>query len=116
MCRTLEFENENFGREALMWEAYHILRKWPSDKINYKMRRTIVSYYNRDKDIRKKMLADICFNCEVAPTTAYAWLKMERNPRGQNRAYIKRLVKKYFNENVPVEELFNNSHVCGHRQ
>lgn len=70
------------------------------------MKRTIESYYNRDKGIRKKMMADICINCEVAPSTAYMWLRGERNPKGQNRLFIKKLVKKYFNESVPIEELF----------
>ena len=45
--------------------------------------------------------------CEVAPSTAYMWLRGERNPKGQNRLFIKKLVKKYFNESVPVEELFS---------
>ena len=71
------------------------------------MKRTIESYYNRDKGIRKKMMADICINCEVAPSTASMWLRGERNPKGQNRLFIKKLVKKYFNESVPVEELFS---------
>lgn len=53
------------------------------------------------------MMADICINCEVAPSTAYMWLRGERNPKGQNRLFIKKLVKKYFNESVPVEELFS---------
>lgn len=53
------------------------------------------------------MMADICINCEVTPSTAYMWLRGERNPKGQNRLFIKKLVKKYFNESVPVEELFS---------
>lgn len=71
------------------------------------MKRTIESYYNRDKGIRRKMMADICIKCDVAPVTAYKWLRGERNPKGQNRLFIKKLVKKYFNESVPVEELFS---------
>lgn len=71
------------------------------------MNRTIETYYEKDKDIRRKMLADICIKCEVAPSTAYAWLKGERKPKGQDRAFVRKLVKKYFNETVPVEELFS---------
>ena len=52
------------------------------------------------------IMAAICAECEVSPSTAYKWMEGTRKPGAQDQKFIQRQVNKHFNVSVPRKELF----------
>jgi hypothetical protein len=68
--------------------------------------RTIQYFYNLDKEKSRLMMAAICAECEVSPSTAYKWMQGTRKPGAQDQKFIQKQVKKHYNVSVPRKELF----------
>lgn len=68
--------------------------------------RTISYFYKLNKEKCRMIMAAICSECEVSPSTAYKWMEGTRKPGAQDQKFIQRQVKKHFNVSVPRKELF----------
>lgn len=68
--------------------------------------RTINYFYKLDKKKCRLIMASICAECEVTPSTAYKWMEGTRKPGAQNQKFIQSQIKKYFQVSVPRKELF----------
>ena len=68
--------------------------------------RTINYFYKLDKKKSRLIMASICAECEVTPSTAYKWMEGTRKPGAQNQKFIQSQIKKYFQVSVPRKELF----------
>ena len=71
--------------------------------------RTIQFFYHSDSDKAPKIMADICAGTQRAPATVYKWMNGERVPCYLEQRFIQKVIRKYFEQLVPLEELFYNS-------
>lgn len=70
------------------------------------MKRTIDYFYRLDGEKAAQVMKDIVAIGEVAPDTAYKYMRGERKPLPLYQNLIKRLIRKYYNVDVPRKELF----------
>lgn len=70
------------------------------------MARTITYFYKLDESKSGLMVADIVTGTRRAISTVYMWMRGERQPCYLEKKHIQRAVKKYYGEDIPIEELF----------
>lgn len=69
--------------------------------------RTIQYYYNKDKEISSKMVSEAVLKTKKSPSAVYMWMRGERIPCHLEQECLQQIVKKYYNESVPLSELFS---------
>lgn len=71
------------------------------------MPRTIQTFFkSEEKEKTSQMMSDICLGTRRSLSTVYKWMSGERVPCYLEQVFIQKVVKKIFNELVPLDELF----------
>lgn len=72
------------------------------------MKRTLKHFYDLDRTQSNELVGEICSGTRRSPSAVYMWIRGLRTPCYREQLYIKGVIKRRYDADVPLMELFPN--------